>query len=455
MASKVRSAVAPAYLLMCLVLGGSSQGIFLKMVLQLAGIAILAWAALARDDRPITAQQFKLFGCILLGLLVVLVQLIPLPATVWENLPGRGAVAEGYHVLWITPPWLPVSLAPYDTVATLLTLIPPLAMLAAMLRLGSRRVWLILALIGGTMAGIVLGALQVSSADPVNSPWYPYAFSNFGVATGFFANANHMAILLVICLPFLAAVVASARGREDGVQRYSAVVALVAGAALVIAVGLALNGSLAGYGIALPVLVASALIIIPRNSAASRWMIPLAGVLLIVAIAAIALRPIGANLKASAETSVQSREMILKTSIEATTQLMPFGSGAGSFENVYHLYEDHERLDPNTVVNHAHNDYVEIAMETGVPGLIVLALFLAWWANAVWRVWNNEEGGPYARAAAVASAAILAHSVVDFPLRTAAISACFAMCLGLLTLRRAPKAADSSSLWPTRHVVVG
>jgi O-antigen ligase len=146
--------------------------------------------------------------------------------------------------------------------------------------------------------------------------------------------------------------------------------------------------------------------------------------------------------------------MILKTSIDAASHLMPLGSGVGSFENIYRLYEDHERLDPNTIVNHAHNDYVEIAMETGVPGLIVLALFLAWWGIAVWRVWKNDVDGPYARAAAVASAAILAHSVVDFPLRTAAISAFFAMCLGLLTLRRRPKAADSSSLWPTRHVVV-
>jgi O-antigen ligase len=98
---------------------------------------------------------------------------------------------------------------------------------------------------------------------------------------------------------------------------------------------------------------------------------------------------------------------------------------------------------------------VEIALETGVPGLIVLFLFFVWWARAVWRVWQPTGPDPYARAASVASAAILIHSLVDFPLRTAAIGACFAMCLALLIRPRSQAAVDSSELRPTRHVVVG
>ena len=102
---------------------------------------------------------------------------------------------------------------------------------------------------------------------------------------------------------------------------------------------------------------------------------------------------------------------------------------------------------------HAHNDYAELALETGVPGIFIMLLFLAWWGGAVWRVWRSVEAGPFARAASIASAAILAHSLVDFPLRTAAISACFGMCLALLADRRAPPPADASDLRPTRHFV--
>jgi hypothetical protein len=87
-----------------------------------------------------------------------------------------------------------------------------------------------------------------------------------------------------------------------------------------------------------------------------------------------------------------------------------------------------------------------------VAGIIVLALFLAWWARSAWRAWRAAE--PFARAAAVASGAILIHSLVDFPLRTAAIGGCFAMSLGLLLWRRPAPAPDKSHLWPTRHVVI-
>jgi O-antigen ligase len=132
---------------------------------------------------------------------------------------------------------------------------------------------------------------------------------------------------------------------------------------------------------------------------------------------------------------------------------LPFGSGLGSFRRVYHLYERPEQV-TNIYVIHVHNDYVELALETGVAGIVLMALFLAWWAVAVRRVWRTAEAGPFARAASIGSAAILVHSLVDFPLRTAAIGASFAMCAGLLADRRAPRAKEPSDLRPARHTVI-
>jgi O-antigen ligase len=121
---------------------------------------------------------------------------------------------------------------------------------------------------------------------------------------------------------------------------------------------------------------------------------------------------------------------------------------------VYHLYESRDHIS-NTYVNHAHDDYIEITLELGVAGVLLIIAFLIWWVAAVWRAWSNADAGIYARAASIASAAVLVHSLVDFPLRTAAISAAFAMCLALLVERhRAPAAAEKSDLWPTRHVVL-
>jgi O-antigen ligase len=451
--SRGRQAIAPAYLFACLILGGSAQGIWQNMILQLAGLAIIAWAAAAPAEEPLLSPAKQLLLLAILGTLVVALELVPLPPRVWSHLGPRNQFVEGYRTLGIAVPALPLSLTPAKSLDALLGIIPPLAIFCAIVRLRAfRPAWLAAALLAGTVAGILIGALQVASSSSGQSPWYLYEETNVGAGVGFFANANHMAILLVVALPFLAAVAATAR--RANVQRYSAVLALTIGIALVVMVGLALNGSLAGYGLALPVLAASALIVLPSSSPLRIWAVVVAGLLVIAAVGGLEITSIGSSkFGHEASTSVQSRANILATTTKAMRDFLPFGSGLGSFREVYHLYERPEQV-TNIYVIHAHNDYVELALETGVAGMMVMALFLAWWVVAVWRVWRTAEAGPFARAAAIASAAILVHSLVDFPLRTAAISACFAMCVALLADRRAPRAKEPSDLRPARHTVI-
>jgi len=450
--TRARQAVAPAYLLICLILGGSGQGIWANMVLQLLGLALIAWAALAPSKSTLPAAARQLLLIALIATALIAIQLIPVPPALWTHLGGRTALADGYAVLTMRPLWLPLSVTPYRTLDALFGLIPPLALYCAMLRANAyRSSWLVAALLAGTVGGILLGALQVSSGNPDTSSWYLYAESSFGVASGFFANANHMATLLMVTLPYLAALYAAARSSSR--QRSSAVLMLVAGVAVVVVVGILLNRSLAAYGLTPPVLAASALILLGQRSRWRSWALLLAGLLLIAAVAALATSSIrSSQFESDAPTSLQTRQEMLSTTARAVRDFMPWGSGLGSFRSVYQLYEDPADV-TNTYVIHAHNDYVELALETGIPGVLLLILFLGWWARASWRAWF-ADGGPYARAASIASAAILVHSLVDFPLRTAAISAVFAMCLALMSERRPPPVRTRSDLWPTRHVVV-
>jgi O-antigen ligase len=421
------------------------------MLLQLAGVAIIAWVALAPRPEPLTRPATHLFLILLAGLGWIAIQLVPLPASVWPHLGGREAIAGQFRLLGLFIPALPISLTPYQTLDTLLTLIPPLAILCAMVRMQAYRpAWLVLALLLGTMAGVVLGVLQVSSADPLTSPWYLFPETNRGVGTGFFANANHMASLLVICLPFLAALLASAR--HGSRQRYLTAFVVLAAAAIVLIIGIVLNGSLAAYVLAAPVMLASIALALPAASQARRWLGIAAGLLLVTGVGALCMRPVGTgSVGAQTAISVQSRQEMLATTLAAAREFLPFGSGLGSFTRVYPLFEDPVTVVPTSVA-HAHNDYAELALETGIPGVLVLAAFLVWWAAAAWRAWRSPQGGQYARAASIASAAILFHSMADYPLRTAAISATFAMCLGLLVQRQAPARTEKSDLRPTRHV---
>ena len=454
MRATMRQSAIPLYLFLCLLLGGSTQGVWNSLLLQLLAIAIIAWALIEVPAEPVSVRGRQLFAILIATFALGFVHLLPLAPAIWQALPGRDFVVEGYELLGVPLPWLPISLAPYATIATLLTLLPPAAVLLGILRLRAfRSAWLILALAAGTIISVCLGVLQVS-AGSADSGWYLYPFTNQGVATGFFANANHFAILLVVLIPFLAAGVATARAKQRQTQRAMAVTAAAAAAALILVVGIAINGSLAAIGLGVPTLVASSLLLIRRRSRLTKFLLPAAGLLLAAATVVLFATSRTGLLSEQAEGSVTSRAEMASTSLRSASDFAPFGSGIGTFAQVYRLEEDAGTV-RRTFVNHAHNDYLEIAVEAGLPGLLLLAGFLVWWVAAAVACWRSEAGS-MARAGTIATAVILAHSLVDYPLRVSAIAAVFAMGLGLMLTRTKVAAVrrETDTLRPSRHLQV-
>lgn len=451
----LRFGAIPLFLMLCVFLGGSSRGIWVNMILQLLAIAILAWAAMTRQPMQSPKAGTMLVWLIGSTLALIAIQLVPLPPAIWAALPGRDFVAKGYVLLGQPLPWLPMSLAPYQTIASALWLLPPLAIIAGMLRLGAFRTsWLAGALAIATFAAVLVGALQVTSGDPVSSPWYFYKVTNFGSATGFFANSNHMAILLVVTIPFLVALF-GARWAKKSAQASASKTAILAGGLLVVLLGLGLNGSLAGWGLGIPVVAASALLRVPMKRNWARWSVAGIALLGVAGVALIFSSPTQRSVPATgAGVSLESRATIFKTSLTAASDFAPLGSGVGTFADIYPRYEDPASVWP-TYVNHVHSDFIEILLETGVAGLILLGLFLVWWIARLVAIWRSPNVDQFARAATIASAAILAHSLVDYPLRTSAISAIFAMCLALMVQpRRGTTVEPAQGEQKARHLSV-
>jgi O-antigen ligase len=362
-------------------------------------------------------------------------------------------VADGEVLLGVPLGWRSISLTPYESVATMLAMLPPVAMFLSILWAGGKNgSWLAAAMIVATIAGILLGLLQVSSANPPQSPWYLYKVSNFGFATGFFANSNHMASLLLVTLPFVAALgVSAGEATKDRRKRFS-LLALSVGMIAVLIVGLALNGSLAGAGLLLPVGLATLMMSLSLGKRLKLLAVG-AGILAGILFIALLFTPLAEKMAlAGASTSISTRKEMLGRSIEAAREFGPVGSGLGSFAKVYPLFENPDSID-QTWVNHAHNDYLEIAVEWGLPGIALVAIFLLWWLSAIWSMARAPNASLYAKAGAIGSAAILLHSLVDFPLRTSAISSLFALCLALLlSSRRTP--TTGKDLREARHLVI-
>ncbi len=105
------------------------------------------------------------------------------------------------------------------------------------------------------------------------------------------------------------------------------------------------------------------------------------------------------------------------------------GFGLGSFEKAFQLYRD-DTL--SAWFHHAHNDYLEMAMDLGLPAFILLLFSLGLLISCcVQGVWERRRDAIYPALALAATFLIGAHVSVDFSLHIPAIAATYAALLGL------------------------
>lgn len=434
-------AIAAAVLLvLCFLLGGSTRDDSLQLaVLQLAALPVLSlglYALVASGDW----KRFK-FPLALAGALAALplLHLIPLPFALWLQLPGRDEVAVSLSLSGLTPGWIPISLTPEATLGAALALLPGLALFVAVLAMApDRRVLLVYVILATAVLNVLLGALQLTVQHPALYPW-PMRVS--GQVVGLFGNRNHLASLLLMSLPFAAALGA---GHHRWLVPGQALRWAAALFGLLAVIALAAIRSRAGVVLFAPAVVLSALIIWRDGSGASRQSLRLwaAGVLAAVAaVLALGLSPITDRF----ETADGGRGRFDRwpTVLEAAGDYQPLGSGPGSFDPAYRSVETLTELDP-TFFNHAHNDYLEIWLETGWFGALLLLVTVGWagrrWIPS-WARDRRRRADALARASGAAVLLLLLHSTVEFSIRTTAIMAVTAVCLALLALAGQPNRA--------------
>ena len=367
---------------------------------------------------------------------LVLVHLLPLPPSVWTSLPGRVTLVEGYRMLGDPLPWLPLSLDPARARATALGLLPGVCALLLILRAPATSYFpLAVTFVVAAISSIVLGIGQVTGGPA--SPLYLYRITNSDSAVGFFANANHFATLLLITIPLIAACALHVQAQRPELPR-AYILAGAAGAASFVVLGIFIIGSLAGVLLAGPVLLASAALM-RRGQPRRSWIIAglAVAVLLTAAAATASFSGKGPALTTSLGTGQFDRLGIARTGLKMVSNYTPVGAGIGAFSGTYKAHEDLDSV-TNRYINHAHNDYLEILIETGVPGVLLAAAFIIWWGRRSFKAWTDASPAAFwKQAASIGLAVVIIHSMVDYPGRTGAILAIVGAMCAILGRREA------------------
>ena len=423
--------------------GGTRTGFLSDAVIQLLAIPLLLIAARRLAALPsLKGGRWALALCLAIALIPAL-QLVPLPPSVWTALPGRAPAMEAFQLMGQALPWMPLSLSPRATWLSVLSLLPPIAIFLATLLIDYReRRTLSLILVGFGVLSAFVGLAQI--AEGPSSSLRFFAITNPSEAVGFFANRNHFAAALYAFTAFAAAwVVEAAAPPPWGQTRLETrwIVPVLAGLTVlvVLVAAQAMARSRAGLGFTVAALVgATAIALLDRRNASG--LTP-AKLLLATAAGAVIYATQFALYRIldrfAADPMTDSRLTIARLTSEAAERYLPFGSGMGTFVPVYGMHERAADALPDTYINRAHNDFLELWLETGVAGLVLAAAVLLWLAGRFVRLWRREAPGmdidlSLARAATIVIVLIGAHSLVDYPLRTGAIMAIAAFSCGLL-----------------------
>ncbi len=410
-------------------LGGSSR----PDAVQIAALRPLAALFLIPAFYYLSLAQLRETRMLvwLLGLLAVwmVLQIVPLPPSVWQGLPGRDVLAELDRAVGVEDTWRPISFVPSRGWNALASLVVPVVALLLALSMRARPRMLLLLVAGLGLFDALLGLLQVISGS--GSPLYFYTVTNRGSPVGIFANENHSAVFSAITLIVIARLGVTAKAlKEVPWLRLAYPPAFV-----IVLLAVLVSGSRAGLAMAILSLIASGLMIWlalasgrsgRRGGRLEKWLAAHPRALLLVFVGVI-----GGLLGAffGLERAPGFEDIFTSSPIEDLRwQLWPLleqmigtywllGAGFGSFEEFYHIYEPTELLLPN-YVNQAHNDWAQLVIEGGLPAFGILIALFGWIAvslRALLRAANFALGHLIFWGAAIAI--LCAASIVDYPLR--------------------------------------
>ncbi len=400
--------------------GGSKYGIA-NLIVQLAALIALSFHRRTFFGFWNSAPAgLKLL--IALSILLPLIFLIPIPPSIWSSFPGRELMAQS-HELTGGSGWASTSVDPVRTLLALTALITPLALLTIGWSAPRDRLIIIgWIAVGLGLANFLIGIPQVLS-NSATGVIYPEN-SMPGVLFGSFANRNSTGLFLVGTLALAALLPSPLRiGQAALIIRIFVCVLLF--------VAIILTRSRTALVLAfLPIGLVAIRLLSARfarnrstaDAARSKGWFTLLSAIGIVAVSGLLLAAAPGRVNDVLERfgdSDDARAYIWEDASYSADRYWPVGSGMGTFDDVFQVDESLENMTMRRA-GRAHNDYLEVAIEAGLPGLILIA---GWLILLVWLSWRARTSHDrwIAWSGAVILLAIALQSITDYPLRNMSV----------------------------------
>ena len=405
--------------------GGASRADALGQVLVRSVSWGLLVVAILFGTRPRLAEAQPVLLLVVAAFVLVLLQLVPLPPGLWKALPGRTLFAQAADASGQPQPWRPLAIVPGAAINAAGSLIVPVVTYVLLVSLRKdERQWLPAMMLTLIVASTLVGLLQFSGARFNNL----FVNDTPGEVSGTFANRNHFAVFLAMGCALVPAW-AFLGGRSP---RWRAPAAL--GLTILLALTILSSGSRAGLALGAIGLLCGLLIVRKgiqrRLSRYPRWVFPalIGGIVALVAIFVLisvaADRAVAINRALGMDPGLDMRSRGFPVVIDMIKTYFPLGSGFGGFDPLFRIYEPFSLL-KQTYFNHAHNDWLEIVLDGGVPAALLLGAGVFWWARRSIRAWRGQINGSamLERLGSAWIGLVLAASAFDYPARTPMVMA--------------------------------
>jgi O-antigen ligase len=335
--------------------------------------------------------------------------------------------------------WIAISVASPATVERLLYVVPAMAAFLTAREMAwwwRERIWIVL--------GPVVGVALFESLVGLAQFYFLRVAGETGSAAGTYVNRNHFAGLLEMAFP-VAVVLAISMWRRNSVEFNESQstgqalrIALLLAISACLLTGVVVSQSRMGF---LSTLAAAALtmLILPLSRAKTeetggkwRWLVPVAlplAMLILLPTRELVLR--FADLASTEELSKDDRAAIWHDTVQFIGAYRWTGAGLGAYEHGFYRYKT---VAPVNAVDFAHNDYLQIIAELGIPGSMLVWALAGWivartLAVVLWR--RGARNWEVAVGLFASLVTIGLHSLADFNLYIPANAVAFAWLSGV------------------------